>query len=163
TIKAAMMTSLGAVWTLFGYSAAGLPALVNGSLTGPVANGAVPAGWSIIAGSPDTMDLAHNVGVSGVLYYATPSGPSPDGGTWVGFGRDISSAGFTEIFGQSVSGFQVGQSYSLSWYEGNFGAQTGSGYFATNRIAVTLNGTLAGSGSLLGLSSAWLSDGFVFT
>jgi PEP-CTERM motif len=161
TLSLAFSTLVATVF--LGQTAVAFPTLSNGSLTGLIANGGVPAGWTVIAGSPDTMDQTHNVGTTGVPFFVAPSGPSPDGGTWVGYGRDINSGGFTEIFGQSVSGFQIGSSYLLSWYEGNFGAQTGPGYGQPNRIGVSLNGNFAGSGALIAPSSAWTSDGISFT
>jgi hypothetical protein len=109
------------------------------------------------------MDETHNVGTTGVPFFAVPSGPSPDGGTWIGFGRDFSSTRFEEIFGQSVSGFEIGSSYRLSWHQGNFGAQTGPGYGQPNRIGVTLDGAFAGAGALIATSSAWTSDSILFT
>src|SRR3954454_25204268 len=133
------------------------PMLSNGSLTGPIANAAVPPGWATIAGSPDTMDQTHNVGLAGTPFVVAPSGPSPDGGTWIGFARDH-AASFTEAFGQSVSGFQVGSPYNISWYEGNFGAQTGAGYNQPNRISVTANNVFVGAGAPIALSSGWTLD-----
>lgn len=141
-----------------GQSLWALPSITNGSLTGPIANGGVPSGWTTISQSPDTMDQAHNVGVTGVPYGATPSGASPDGGTWIGFANG--SGGFQEIFGQLVTGFTVGETYELSWYEANFGANIG--YIGANSIAVTIGGSYAGSGSLLGLSPNWSSDSLTF-
>ena len=32
------------------------PILINGSLTGAIANGGVPTGWTVLSPSPDTMD-----------------------------------------------------------------------------------------------------------
>ncbi|HWA25064.1 MAG TPA: VPDSG-CTERM sorting domain-containing protein [Lacunisphaera sp.] len=153
-LKSAAIVSLFAI----GQSLMADPAFVNGSLTGPIANTLPPPGWSTIAGTPDTMDAAHNVGVTYVGYGATPSGPSPDGGTWVGFANG--QGGYKEIFGQMVSGFTVGQAYQISWYQGNFGADVG--YIGTNSIAVTVGGVYVGSGDTLGLSSNWYSDSVTF-
>ncbi len=89
------------------------PILTNGSLTGPIANASLPSGWDIFIGSPDTMDQNNNVGVTDLLsFIVAPGSPSPDGGTWVGFGRDPGS-GFIEQFGQTLSGFTPGVEYSL--------------------------------------------------
>jgi hypothetical protein len=96
------------------------PIVANGSLTGPIANGGVPPSWTLLSGSPDTMDQNNNVGVPGsTQFVVAPSGPSPNGGTWVGIGRE--GNGFIERFGQSISGFTVGAQYIVSWYFGNFG------------------------------------------
>jgi hypothetical protein len=148
-----------AAFIALGQSLIAVPALINGSLTGPIANGGVPTGWSILAGSPDTMDENNNVG-GNTPFGVTPSGPSLDGGTWIGFANG--SGNFAEIFGQMVSGFTVGATYDLRWYEGNFGALTGPSYLAANSIAVTVGGSYVGSGSLLSLSPNWSSDSLTF-
>lgn len=139
-----------------------VPILVNGSLTGGISNGGVPSGWSILAGSPDTMDQNNNVGVGGSLDFgAVPSGPSPDGGTWVGMG---SSGTFIETFAQSVGGFAIGQLYQLSWYAGNFGySPNGFGYVNPNAIETLVGGVSIGAGSTLALSPDWTLQSLVFT
>ena len=134
------------------------PVISNGSLTGPLAQGGVPTGWATYAGSPDTNDVNNNVG-GGTPFAVAPSGPSPDGGTWVGIG--IGTSGFFEEFGQVVSGFD-GSSYTLSWFAGNFGAVTGPGYDAPNLIDVLLNGTLIGSGYPLPVNANWWSQSLTF-
>jgi hypothetical protein len=132
--------------------------LTNGSLSGAIANSGVPAGWTILNGSPDTIDEANNVG-GGTPFVTPPSGPSPDGGTWVGFARD---GGFFESFGQSVGGLLVGESYSLSWYEGNFGAATGAGYGGDNVIQALIDGTPVGTGNTLAGGADWHSAALSF-
>lgn len=135
------------------------PTLVNGSLTGPIANGGVPTGWTLTSGSPDTMDQTANVGVPGLPFAAGPT-VSPDGGTWVGFGRDV---GLLESFSQTISGFTAGASYNLSWYHANFGYdQFGLGYTGANAVEVLIDGLSAGSGALLALSRTWVDEGISF-
>lgn len=156
TLKSAVVISFFAI----SQSLWAIPAFTNGSLTGPIANAGVPLGWTTIAGSPDTMDAAHNVGVTGVPYGVAPSGASPDGGTWIGFANG--SGGYQEIFGQFLTGFTVGETYQLNWYQANFGAHAGAGYLGSNSIAVTIGGVYAGSGDLLGLSSQWYAESLSF-
>lgn len=139
------------LFLIFATGAHASPLLVNGSLTGPIDNAGVPLGWSIVVGSPDTMDQDHNVGGNYGAFGATPS-PSPDGGTWVGLGRD---AGFIETFGQTVTGFLAGTSYNLSWYHANFGY---SDYSGANSIEVLLDGNFIGSGSSLSLGTNWIDE-----
>lgn len=129
--------------------------LVNGSLTGSIANPGVPSGWTTISGSPDTMDETHNVGTSSALFQATPSASS-DGGTWVGLGRQGS---FIESFGQTISDFSIGEAYELSWEHSNFGY---SSYDGANAIEVFLDGTSIGSGSLLNLGTVWALESVSF-
>lgn len=143
---------------LFIGSVYAAPILVNGSLTGSISNGNVPTGWNVSSPSPDTMDQNNNVGVSGLGgFQATPSA-SLDGGTWVGFAREGS---FIESFGQTISGFDIGTSYDLSWYHANFGYDLG--YNGANAVQVLLDNTVIGGGSLLALSTAWIDEMISFT
>ena len=63
--------------------------VVNGSLTGPISNGGVPPSWTLLAGSPDTMDAGNNVGVVGLQGFGAVPSATPNGGTWVGMGSDV--------------------------------------------------------------------------
>jgi hypothetical protein len=119
----------------------------------------VPTGWTLLLGSPDTNDVNHNVG-GGTPFGIAPSGPSPDGGTWVGMGADN---GFVERFGQGITGLTIGQTYTVSWYAGNFGAQTGGGYLGTNAIQVLLDGVATGHGNFLALGADWYAQSLSFT
>lgn len=134
--------------------------ITNGSLTGQIALGTVPDGWTILSGSPDTNDENNNVGGAGCTFGTNPSGPSPDGGTWVGYAR--SEGDFTEIFGQTVTGLTIGQEYELSWYAGNFGGGS-CGYNGDNAIVVSLDGSVEGAGGSLSQDSAWVSQSITFT
>jgi hypothetical protein len=133
--------------------------VTNGSLTGPIANGGVPPGWTILQETPDTMDQNNNVGVVGGSGFAAVPNPTPNGGTWVGMGRDVV---FTEVFGQTLSGLTPGQQYNISWYAGNFGYAP-SGYINPNAIAARINGAIVGTGATLPVSSNWFSQSVVFT
>lgn len=132
----------------------------NGSLTGPITNGGVPAGWVTEAGSPDVMDGTNNVGVPGLLDFGATPSASPNGGTWVGLGREGS---FIERFGQSVSGLTVGQSYSVSFFSSNFGYDGGLGYTGANFFQMLVDGVLAGSGTARPLGTGWLLESISFT
>lgn len=138
------------------------PTILNGSLTGPIANNGVPAGWNIVNGSPDTMDQTANVGVPGSVGAAFVAGPtaSNDGGTWVGIGRD---GNFIETFGQLVGGFTVGAQYTLFWEHANFGVGSGLNYTGDNEIEVLLDGVSIGSGPVLGLDRLWHDESITFT
>lgn len=146
---------------LFAGASYAAPILTNGSLTGAIANGNVPTGWSVTSETPDTMDQNNNVGVNGLGGFGATPSPSPDGGTWVGLGRNI---GFIETFGQTITGFSVGTTYNLSWYHANFGYEFGSPpYTGTNAIEVLLGGVSIGSGALLSLGTAWIDETISFT
>ncbi len=139
--------------------------VVNGSLTGSTANMGTPDGWSILEGTPDTLDGGNNVGVTGATDFGVAPTASPDGGTWVGLGINGS---YVERFGQILSGLSVGQTYTVSWFAGNFGlnrpdAASPVQYLGSNAIDVMLDGVSIGHGSTLGLSSNWLSESLVFT
>ena len=131
--------------------------IVNGSLTGSLGNGVVPASWTISSPSPDTNDVANAAG-GGYPYAVTPSGPSPDGGTWVGIARDGDF--FVESFAQIVAGFTLGTEYELSWSAANFGF---SGYTASNSIEALIDGVSIGTGALLSLGPDWTAESLLFT
>ncbi|MCP5065454.1 MAG: PEP-CTERM sorting domain-containing protein [bacterium] len=133
-----------------------MPILVNGSLSGPISNSAVPTGWFITSYSPDTMDENNNIGVTGMgLFGATPS-PSPDGGAWVGL-FTVGTA--VEMFAQSVSGFSIGQSYEVSWYHSNFGYAA-----STNDVSIEMfvDGSSVGLGPSIALGTPWFSESITF-
>lgn len=139
--------------------------VVNGSLTGPIFNMGTPSGWQILDGSPDTMDGANNVGVTGAVDFGAAPTASPDGGTWVGLGANGS---FVERFGQVLNGLSVGQTYTVSWSAGNFGLNRGAGdalvqYLGSNAISVMLDGVSIGRGNTLALSPTWLNESLTFT
>lgn len=140
-------------------TAQAVPVINNGSLTGAISNNGVPTGWTAMSGSPDTMDENHNVGGSYGNFGATPSA-SADGGTWVGLGDDGSS--FNEIFGQTVSGFDIGTTYAVSWYQANFG-YTSSGYTNADSIAMLVDSVIVGTSSLSNMVAGWTLETVQFT
>jgi len=131
--------------------------IVNGSLTGPLTNGAVPTGWTVSSHSPDTNNEINAAGVGNI--YNAPASSSPDGGTWVGIAR--SGTSFAESFGQLVTGFTVGLQYDLSWYAAHFGA-LGS-YIGENSIEALIDGVSIGTGSLLSVGQNWIVESLSFT
>lgn len=158
--------ALSALFSLTGTAQAA-SIVVNGSLTGSITNMGTPSGWQTLEGTPDTMDGGNNVGVSGATDFAVAPSASPDGGTWVGLGINGS---YVERFGQVLNGLTIGQTYTVSWFAGNFGLnRPGTGgaspvqYLGSNAINVMLDGVSIGSGSTLGLSSNWLSESLTFT
>lgn len=135
---------------------------VNGSMNGLPANGGVPAGWNSLIGSPDTVDVGNNAGSP---YYGFPvaASASPDGGSWVGMATDNLNA-FTERFGQTLTGFTVGGSYTVTWFASNFGFGSGAfGYTAPARVEVLVNGSTVGFGSVLALQPGWVAESVTFT
>jgi len=138
-------------------SASAAPTLINGSMTGPIANGDVPSGWSNILTS-DTVDQNNNdYGVPGMVF-PVPASASPDGGTWVGLAM---YPGYAEGFFQTVSGFTVGSRYTLSWYHANFAypAPDSQG----NAIEVLADGVSIGSGAFLdGGAGGWVEESITF-
>ncbi|RTL26679.1 MAG: PEP-CTERM sorting domain-containing protein [Burkholderiales bacterium] len=134
--------------------------VVNGSLTGAIINNGVPTGWTIFEGTPDTMDAHNNVGVTGQLRFGATPTASTDGGTWVGLGAYGS---YMERFGQTLTGLQVGQQYTVSWEAGNFGYTYGAvSYLGSNAISVQLDGLSIGSGDQISLGSSWYNQSLTF-
>ena len=138
---------------------AGAATLVNGSLSGPVANTFVPSGWSVATETPDTNSVSVAAGVPG-YDYAVSAVNSTNGGTWVGIGADTN--GFMESFSQTITDFSIGQSYDLGWEVANFGFATPI-YDGANAIEVFLDGVSIGTGALISLGSAWFMEQISFT
>lgn len=148
------------VLLLAAFTARAESLVVNGSLNGSIANMDVPTGWTVLAGTPDTMDPTNNVGVSGWLSFGVAPTVSPDGGTWVGLGINGS---YIESFGQSLNGLTVGQTYTVSWQAANFGINNqANSYLGSNAIGVMLDGASIGQGSTLSLSSNWSTQSLTF-
>lgn len=148
------------VLLLAAFTARAESLVVNGSLNGSIANMDVPTGWTVLAGTPDTMDPTSNVGVSGWLSFGVAPTVSPDGGTWVGLGINGS---YIESFGQSLNGLTVGQTYTVSWQAANFGINNqANSYLGSNAIGVMLDGASIGQGSTLSLSSNWSTQSLTF-
>lgn len=137
--------------------------VVNGSLSGPTGNGALPSPWQILDGSPDLMDALNNAGQSGTQDFGVaPASASPDGGTWAGLGVNP-TLNYTERFGQTLTGLTVGQTYQVSWFDGNFGYRFGNvSYLNSNAIEVMLDGVSLGRGRTLGLGANWYSESLSF-
>jgi hypothetical protein len=136
------------------------PIVVNGSLSGSIENNAVPTGWTILNGTPDIMDAADNVGMAGMLKFGATPNASPDGGTWVGLGADTN---YVERFGQQLTGLTVGQSYTVSWFAGNFGYDSNANsYLGANAIRAEIDGQSIGAGSTLSLGSNWYQQSLSF-
>lgn len=160
-MNALRYTALAAA-LLIASAAHAAPIVVNGSLTGSVENDAVPAGWTIYEGTPDLMDAQDNIGMAGDVRFGATPNASPDGGTWVGLGADTN---YTERFGQMLSGLTIGQTYTVSWYAGNFGyasSVASNSYLGANAISVMLDGTTIGSGATLSVGSNWYQQSLTF-
>ena len=148
------------VLLLAAFTARAESLVVNGSLNGSIANNDVPTGWTVLAGTPDTMDTTSNVGVSGWLSFGVAPTASPDGGTWVGLGA---KSDYIESIGQTLSGLNVGQTYTVSWQAANFGVNNSiDSYLGSNAIGVMLDGASIGQGATLGLSSNWATQSLTF-
>lgn len=150
--------------------------VTNGSLTGPVGNMLVPTGWQNgVSGTTDpstvdTIDTTHNTGIAGFGFAAAPS-TSADGGTWVGLANNFALQ--KEKLSQVISNFIIGNIYTLSWYDANFGINqtfpnTDSAviYNSNNSILASLTGTnsnfaFTGTQSILG--NGWNKNTFTFT
>lgn len=90
----------------------GAPFIVNGSLTGPVGMEISPPGWFNANGTPDTCDENGPFNHTG-----HPWALSPDGGTFVRSGGPFTGPG--EAFGQTISGFDIGVTYRIDFFQTN--------------------------------------------
>jgi len=103
---------------VFTIADAAVPVLTNGSLTGTPVADEVPAGWTIP--NPPTATPS-TVNENGPFNFTdVPWTLSPDGGTFVR-GNGHVDVEFQDAFEQSVSGFTIGASYTLDFYQTNLG------------------------------------------
>lgn len=154
---------LAAALLMSGSAFAAQNLVFNGSLTGPIENNGVPNGWTTFAGTPDVMDDQNNVGVPGLQSFAATPSATPDGGTWVGLGANID---YVERFGQWLSNLTIGQTYTVSWFAGNFGYapnNPGDAYLGSNAINVLVNDVSIGQGATLSTGSSWYAQSLTFT
>lgn len=139
----------------------------NGSLTAPTTTGeaGTPAEWTAV-GSPDLKSTNPETGK--FTFHITPTGPSPDGGTWLSLYSSSPSSG--EGIKQQMSTV-AGTTYLVSFYTGAFGINypptntysRGSGYIEVYEGTSGSTGTLIHTSNLLSLSSAWSTESFSFT
>ena len=98
---------------------------VNGSLTGTPGEATIAPGWTAVSFTPDLNNTGILQSTSGYAFVGTPVS-SNDGGTWqnLAASRGFSLDGITvppqsEAFSQTVTGFSVGSSYTLSFEYAN--------------------------------------------
>jgi gliding motility-associated-like protein len=110
---------------LFSYTAQG-QAFINGSCEGPTGLAMAPPSWLMVSGSTDILTVPP--GIVGFTFTEAAT-LSSDGGTFVESYCEI--GGYTERFEQTVAGFTIGETYTLTYEEANFGSCL-SGYCPTN-------------------------------
>ncbi len=142
--------------------------VTNGSFTNATGNSVTPAGWINangqnpgvgIGGFPtvDVLDITFS-SYSGAS--TVPAIFSPNGGTWTGL-SDIPGSE-NEAIEQTVTGFVVGQSYTITYYAANFGSQS---FDDEGTINAYLDGALIATSANLPVASVWIpvSANFVAT
>ncbi len=143
----------------FSYTAHG-QAFVNGSCEGPEGLALAPTSWTMVSGSTDMLTVP--VGVPGFSFTAGAT-VSSDGGMFVESYCEI--GGYTERFQQTVSGFTIGETYTITYEEANFGSCL-SGYCPTNDAEwlVFVSGLpVMTSGNVLPIADGWLNACITFT
>ncbi len=150
------------------------PTLTNGSMNtsaprekwyGPLAPDAWTAGGSGYGGSDMSPDISNINGALGFYDFIANASDSPDGGAWAGFANGAGFPDFTEQISQSVSGFDIGKKYRITWFFANFGLAS-AGYPMANEasgVAVSVDGTKIGQGSLRTVQSGWATESVDFT
>ena len=138
--------------------------LLNGSLTGTVSDDLAPPDWFKWQKTPDTVDSAgpfNNTGVPWTL--------SPDGGTFVRGGG--STFDNSEAIAQDVSGFTIGGTYSVSFFQTNLGFEhptSGDWIGEDGYWELLINGSSVGTSTTLSRQSVatdptvWFFDSLTF-
>lgn len=133
----------------------------NGSFTNFTGNSVTPASWINTLGydpstsfgvspSVDVLDISFS-SYSGIS--TVPCVPSPNGGSWVGL-SDLPMFNENEAIQQTVSGFVIGQTYTISYYAANFG---GAPFDDEGYVRIYFNGVQIASSPLLPLlANTWV-------
>jgi MYXO-CTERM domain-containing protein len=120
----------------------------NGSMTGPVNIGSPPPGWDSVSTDGDT------IGPGGFSGWGTGIGASNDGGTFLALLNNGGGGAF-DAAAQVISGFTIGNSYSLNFEYSNIGLDSSAAADYANSGLIRAN--IAG----VNLDSALLAhDGF---
>ncbi len=135
-------------------------AFVNGSCNEPTGAALAPTSWAMVAGSTDMFTIP--MPIFGWSFTETPTF-SADGGTFTGAYSDI-GMGYTERFEQTVTGFTIGETYTITYQEANFGICAG-GFCPTKtaywRVFVSGIPEMS-SGNELPLDEGWQDGCVVF-
>jgi MYXO-CTERM domain-containing protein len=114
----------------------------NGSMTGPVNIGSPPPGWDSVSTDGDT------IGPGGFSGWGTGIGASNDGGTFLALLNNGGGGAF-DAAAQVISGFTIGNSYSLNFEYSNIGLDSSaagdyanSGLIRANIAGVNLDSAL---------------------
>ncbi len=130
-------------------------AFVNGGFAGPENYGTVAPSWTMTGGSPDMVNIP-SVLAPALTYTAVGATVSSEGGTFQLLYENTTST-YTEKQRQTVAGFVIGNTYTVTWEEGNFGpCYTASCYTSTGEMRVNISGvgTLT-SGNILAVDPLW--------
>lgn len=171
--KLLILTSLIAVTT--GAQAALVNAdpnnlVTNGSFDDAIGNSIYATGWSQgtnngeATNTADIINAGANFGVLGTTDFAAAPSATPDGENWVGIARD--GALQNEIITQNVTGFTIGATYEISWYEANFGydvVDPNVDFLSANAVEATLGSDYTFDGGFIATGSDWLTRSFTFT
>jgi hypothetical protein len=98
--------------------------VTNGSMTGPVSIGSPPPSWNSVNADGDT------IGPGGSGGWATGIAASNDGGTFL-MVLDNGNGGFFDRCGQTITGFTVGQAYTIGFEYANGGLPNFGSYTNT--------------------------------
>ncbi|NOQ73173.1 MAG: PKD domain-containing protein [Crocinitomix sp.] len=144
---------------LFSNTASG-QAFTNGSCEGPGGLALAPISWTMVSGSTDMLTVPP--GIVGFTFTEAAT-LSSDGGMFVESYCEI--GGYTERFQQTVVGFTIGETYTITYEESNFGSCL-SGYCPTNAAEwlVFVSGLpVMTSGNVLAPAPGWLNACLTFT
>jgi hypothetical protein len=162
-LSCAFLAFAGITMLLVTSSAFAIPIVTNGSMNGTAQIGSPPPGWTSVSVDGDTIPVG---GLSG---WATGIGASSDGGTFLALLNNGGGGSFDAVQ-QSISGFTIGQTYSLDFSFANVGLDTtaasnyaNSGFIRANIAGVDLDSALLNHDGFG--SQTWFnfSDSFIAT
>ena len=140
--------------------------IANGSFDESVGLSKIPSSWTqgLTANAPDVNDLNCPV-LCGLTYVASSPSTvtvSSDGGTWIGF-HDTPTSNYTESIGQTVT-LQAGETYSISFEQAHFGAESDPYYFTNpGKIEVLIDNDVIGNGGIMSVGTGWNTQTISYT
>jgi hypothetical protein len=149
---------------MFAMPAIAQPTITNGDLTGPVAISSAPPSWFNWQKTPDTADALgpfNNTPTAWTL--------SPNGGTFVRAGGSTFTN--SEAIAQNVSGFTIGNTYVIDFFQTNLGFEhpsSGAWIGESGFWEFVVDGSVSDASTILSKQTlntdpiVWFGDSFSF-
>lgn len=127
----------------------------NGQFEGAEGFEFAPPEWTIVTGTPDVLTVQPGI-TDELVFEATGAAPSPQGGNCLLLAA-LPDGGYSEAIEQQVSGFIIGETYTISYWEAHLNPCTSSTcYDSTGEFVLNISGLEPQTpGNELSVSGEW--------